>query len=162
MKNILSVLAVTAALVACNDNASYNDRIANPESPDSNMFNPDAAPAPTVYSPSNGDVTYRDDQVLVMRNGEWVQADSDVTLENGAIVYRDGTVKKDDRKTKLEEGEVVTRAGNFFDRAGHAIENAWDDVKQGVKDAGNEIEKEARKAGEKVDETFDGDNDNNR
>ena len=57
----------------------------------------------------------------------------------------------------MEEGQVVSKEGDFFDRAGRAIENAWEDVKAGVKDAGDEIEKNTKEAGEKVDDHADDD-----
>ena len=78
---------------------------------------------------------------MVYRNGQWVEADDDVKLENG---------------------EVVDRDGDFFDATGRAIENAWDDTKAGVKEAGKDIEKAAQKAGDKVEGAVDDDHDKDK
>src|SRR5688572_27203843 len=136
MKKIFGIVLISASLVACNE-AGQDNSI---RSEDSSVL---TAPEETtvVYTPAEGDVRYNGNKLEVMRNGEWVTADDDITLENGTVVYRDGRVKRDDKEIELEDGEIVDRTGNFFDRTGHAIENAWGDAKQGVKDAGKEIEK---------------------
>lgn len=149
MKKIFGLAIVSMAFFACNDN----------ESPSINEDTRDTSttvietPAPAtdnVYVPVDGDITYRDNKVHVMRNGAWVEADDDVKLDNGVVVYRTGKVKKDGKEVELEDGVVVTKDGNFFDRTGRAIENAWDATKEGVKKAGKEIEKGAEKAGDKA------------
>ncbi|MDQ3846811.1 MAG: hypothetical protein M3342_22780, partial [Bacteroidota bacterium] len=40
-----------------------------------------------AYAPAEGDVTYRERKVMVWRNGQWVEADKDVRLNNGVVVY---------------------------------------------------------------------------
>ena len=162
MKKIFGLAIVSMAFLACNDN----------ESPSINEDTRDTSttaietPAPAtdnVYVPMDGDITYRDNKVHVMRNGAWVEADKDVNLDNGVVVYRTGKVKKDGREVELEDGVVVTRDGNFFDRTGRAIEDAWDATKEGVKKAGNEIEKGAEKAGDKAnDAVHDDDHDDKK
>ena len=57
---------------------------------------------------------------------------ADVTLDNGITVRRNGRVVRDGNEIELAEGEVVTRTGNFFDRAGNAIEKGWDKTKHGL------------------------------
>ncbi|WP_207496027.1 DUF6799 domain-containing protein [Aridibaculum aurantiacum] len=108
-------------------------------------------------TPSDGDVTYRDNRLRVYRNGNWTDADNDVTLENGTVVSRDGRVRREDREVRLQDGEVVSRTGDFFDRTGRAINNAWDATKEGARDAGNAVERAADKVGEKTRDVFDGD-----
>ena len=92
-----------------------------------------------VYSPSQGDVTYKNGQLLVYRDGDWKDADDDVTLDNGIVVKRNGEVVRGDKVVVLEDGETVDRSGRFFDKAGNAIEDAWDATKKGVKKAGKEV-----------------------
>jgi hypothetical protein len=55
------------------------------------------------------------------------------------VVKRNGEVKRGGDVVKLEEGESVDRSGRFFDKAGNAIEDAWDATKKGVKKAGEEV-----------------------
>jgi hypothetical protein len=152
MKKLFAIALVSAYLVGCDDNQA-DKSIGSP-----NTTNPEnREPAPTAYKPADGDVTYRDGKLMVMRNGEWKEADDEVKLENGAVVYKDGRVVKDDKEITLQDGEVVSEEGDVFDRAGNAIESAWKDTKQGVKDAGKEIEKGAKKAGDKVEDAVDDD-----
>src|SRR5690606_7444431 len=102
------------------------------------------------YTPAEGDVTYRDNQLMVWKGNEWVLADQDVTLDNGVVVYKNGEVKKEGKTVKLEDGEVVTGVGKFFDKTGEAIEDAWSSTKKGVKEAGDAIDKAAKDVKESV------------
>ncbi|MGZ5246288.1 MAG: DUF6799 domain-containing protein [Flavitalea sp.] len=146
MKKILAMALVAFSFVACNDADDDNDSI---DSVDTTVT---ATPPPTTsYTPVDGDVTYTEKKVMVMRNGAWVEAEKEVELDNDVIVYRDGRVKKADREIVLEDGEIVSRTGNFFDRTGNAIENAWDDTKRGVKKAGKAVGDAAEKVGDKID-----------
>ena len=65
---------------------------------------------------------------------------------------------QDGKEIEVEDGVVINKDGDFFDRTGQAMENAWDDTKAGVKKAGDEIEKGANKAGDKIEGAVD-DND---
>ena len=153
MKKLLGIAIVSAWLVACNESQTDNQSIGSPNS----SAQENQQPAPTAYTPDNGDVTYRDGKLMVMRNGDWKEADDEVKLQNGAVVYKDGRVKKDGKEITLQDGEVVSEEGDVFDRTGNAIESAWTDTKEGVKDAGKEIEKGAKKAGDKVEDAVDDD-----
>jgi hypothetical protein len=156
MKRIIALAFAATWLVACNDTSSSENATTDEKSEA-----PISSPAPsTTYSPADGDVTYREDKVRVYRNGEWADADNDVTLDNGAVVYRDGRVKRDDKEVELEDGEVVNKSGDFFDKTGNAVEKGWKDIKQGAKAMGKDIEKGAKKVGEKVEGTVDGDHHN--
>ena len=79
-----------------------------------------------------------------------MDADQDVALDNNVTVRRTGTVVRDGKEYTIEEGEVVSRTGNFFDKAGNKIDNAWDDTKRLAKNAGKKVKKGAQKVGEKV------------
>jgi hypothetical protein len=66
------------------------------------------------------------------------------------VVTRTGRVTRDGKERELGEGEAVNKTGEFFDKAGRSIENAWDKTKAGVKEAGKDIGDATRKAGQKV------------
>lgn len=125
----------------------------------------------SVYTAADGDVVYRDKKVKVMKGGKWVDADNDVKLDNDVVVSSKGKVRKAGKEVTMKEGEIVNRTGNFFDKSGHAIENAWgatkegakdlgNDVKEGVSDAVKDVKKATKKAGDKVGDATDKDNKN--
>src|ERR1700761_2660434 len=108
MKRIFLIAFAAASFTACN-NTSTSSTNADTLTTDT-MANMPVAPdtvATVIYAPVDGDVIYRDSKVYVMKNGAWIEADNDVTLDNGVVVYRTGTVKKDKKELKLKEGEVV-------------------------------------------------------
>jgi hypothetical protein len=153
MKRIFAIAILSVWFAACDDNQTRNEPIGNPATSSTE----DQDRAVVVYKPENGDVTYRNGKLLVMRDGEWKEEDDKVVLDNGAVVHTDGRVTKDGKEVTLQDGEVVNKEGNIFDKTGHAIESAWKDTKEGVKDAGKEIEKGANKAGDKIKDAVDDD-----
>lgn len=92
-----------------------------------------------AYAPSEGDVMRKDGKVMVWHDGEWEVANNDVHLSDGVVVNTKGEVSRGDRVVVLDDGEVVDRSGRFFDKAGNAVEDAWDATKKGVKKVGEEI-----------------------
>lgn len=153
MKKFLTIALAAVTLAACEnatDTASTEDTVTTTTTTTSDN---------AAYAPAEGDVTRRDGKVMVMRNGEWVEADRDVELDNGVIVYKDGRVVRDGNEVELEDGEVVNKTGDFFDRSGRAIENAWKDAKEGVKEAGRDVKDAVKDAGRKIDNSVDTDND---
>ena len=92
-----------------------------------------------TYSASEGDVSYRNGKVVVYRNNAWVDADDDITLDNGIVVRKTGRVAKDNEEYELEEGVVVTKKGNFWDKAGNVIEDGWEGVKKGFRKVKQEV-----------------------
>ena len=160
MNRIFVIAFAAASFTACNNtNTSSTD--ADTTITDTMATIPEATDTVTTitYIPAEGDVIYKDSKVYVMKNGAWVEADNDVTLDNGVVVYKTGTVKKDKKEIELKEGEVVNKAGNFFDKTGHAIANAWDDTKDAVGDAGRAVSKTAKKAGKEIDTLVSGKHD---
>jgi hypothetical protein len=154
MKRIFYLAIAGLTLAACNETTPP----INQDTRDNSTVTETPPPASTTaYIPAEGDVTYRDGKLQVMRNGAWVEANDEVTLSNGAVVEQTGKIKKDGKEIKIEDGTVINKEGDFFDKAGQKIENAWDATKDGVKKAGNEIEKGAEKAGDKVDDATDND-----
>jgi len=163
MKKTLILVFATATFIACNeagrDTAGDDYRDTTSISSPSGLDNPADENLDNAYTPRDGDVSYRDDKVVVMRNGEWVTADDEVTLDNGAVVYPDGRVKKEDKEIRLDDGETVDKTGNFFDRTGKAIEKGWNDTKEAAKEMGRDVEKAAEKTGDKVEGALDKDKD---
>ena len=159
MKKIFGLAIVSMTIFACNDTQSPSINEDTRDTSSTVIETPPPASTDNTYMPAEGDVTYRDRKVLVMKNGAWVEAEDDVKLDNGVVVYRTGKAKKDGKEIVIEEGVVINREGNFFDKTGRAIENAWDATKDGVKKAGSEIEKGAEKAGDKVNDAVDDDDD---
>ena len=92
-----------------------------------------------TYSASEGDVSYRGGKVVVYRNNAWVDADDDITVDNGIVVRRTGRVVKDNEEYELDEGVVVTKKGDFWDKAGNAIEDGWEGVKKGFRKVKEEV-----------------------
>jgi len=158
MKTVLIISAMAIGMVACSDQKSTettvsSDTVSAMTAPETNMMNSsDTATSvmSSAYAPAEGDVSYRNGQVMVWRNGAYVVADKDVELNNGIVVYRNGEVKQKDKKVKLEEGESIDRDGNFFNKAGEALEDGWDATKKGVKKAGQAIKKAGQKVGEEA------------
>ena len=147
-------MALAAILLAACNNTGADNTTAETRDTTTTMATTDTSYA---YTPAEGDVTYREKKVMVMRNGEWVEADKDVRLDNGVVVYRSGKVRKDGKERELKEGEIVDKTGNFFDKTGRAIENAWDATKGGVKEVAHDVEKAATKVGEKTKDAVDKD-----
>lgn len=148
MKKIFLMASVVALLSACNANTDES----TVETTDaSGVVDDSEAPVTTTqtivinkYTPADGDVIYRNNQLLVWRGDDWVIVEKDVTLENGVIIYRNGEVKKEGKTVKLKDGEVVTSVGKFFNKTGDAINDAWGSTKKGVNDAGNALDKAAK------------------
>lgn len=132
MKNVLFAAILAASFSACDNQVSTTE-----EMDDSTTVS--ATTPTTSYIPAEGDATYRDGKVMVWRNDNWVEADSDLTMDGDIVVYTNGEVKKDGKTVKLEDGEVVTHTGNFLDKTGEAISDAWDATKKGVSNAGEAI-----------------------
>ena len=89
MKKIFLTALVAAALTACN-NSGTNNNTAN--ATDSTDTTTNTIMATTPYTPSEGDVTFRSDKLMVYRDNGWVETDKDQTVGNGIVVHTDGAV----------------------------------------------------------------------
>ena len=159
MKKTFLMFCVVASLSACN--SSTDDTTIDETDTVVTTSTTETTTSTDTYTSSEGDVSYRNGKLMVWRNNDWVESDSDVTLDNGVIIYRNGEVKRDNTTIKMEDGEVVTRTGRFFDRTGAAIENAWDDTKRGVSKAGKAVGDAVSDAAKDVKDAVDGDKKNN-
>lgn len=147
MKKIFLMAFAIAILSACNSKTDENEVVTKdtlgPVKTNENPVTTETVVV-TKYTPTEGDVTYRNNQLMVWKNNDWVVVEKEVTLDNGIIIYKNGEVKKDGKIIKLGDGEVVTSVGNFFNKAGEAIADAWDSTRKGMKKAGDEIDKAAK------------------
>lgn len=147
MKKLLFLSIVAASLAACN-NESKNAATATDGSVSVVLDSTPVVSTPVVTY-NEGDISRRDGKVVVYKNNDWVVIDKDYTLDNGIIITPAGNMKTKDGKTVvLEDGYHVTKAGRFFDKAGNAIENAWDATKGGVKTAAEATKDGAQKVAE--------------
>ena len=158
MKKIMAIAFSACIFAACGD--ADNDGTYNEDS--LAMETQPAMDNTTVYTPAEGDVTYRDGRVQVYRTDRWEDANDDVTMDNGVVVYRSGRIVKDGNEYEWEDGYVVDRRGNVWDRAGNGISDAWDATKHGVKKAGQAIGDAAETVGEKTKDAFDGKDDKDK
>ena len=157
MKKIFLMASVVTLLSACNANTEDSTVVSTDTL---GPVNSTEAPVTTTetlvvhkYTPANGDVIFKNNQLMVWRRNEWVKVDKEVRLDNGVIIYENGEVKKEGKVVKLEDGEVVTSVGKFFNKTGDAINDAWGSTKKGVKKVGEALDK----AGKDIKETVDGD-----
>lgn len=154
MKKILALALLATTFAACNNAETTDTTMMNKDT----IVKVDAAPTTevaTVYAASEGDVMYTEGNTMVYTNGSWVKADKDVTIENGIIITKDGKVIKDDKTVRLADGEVVNKRGNFFTKAGNAIDNGWDATKHGVNEGVDGAKKGLQKAGEGIEKGVD-------
>lgn len=149
------MVSVVALLSACNANTDENTVVTGDSFPPLTNAGVPVTTTETFtvhkYNPADGDVIYKDHQLMVWRGNDWVKVEKDVTLDNGVIIYRNGEVKKEGKTVKLEDGEVVTSVGKFFNKTGDAIDDAWDSTKKGVKKAGDAIDKVGKDIKKSVD-----------
>lgn len=145
MKKIFFTVFVAGALTACNS-AETNDTTATTTDSSNNTM----MATSTTYTPSEGDVTYRNDKLMVYRNNQWEETDKEQTVGNGIVVHTNGAVSYGEKTDTLTDGQVVSHAGTFFDKSGNAIKDAWSATKHGVGEAGEAVGHAAGEAGEAV------------
>lgn len=170
MKKFFVLAAMAAGFASCGENASTTEaegatktetEVTTPDPGTGNV----TTEVTTTYKAADGDVMLKEGKLLVNKNGEWVVAEKNITLEDGTVVTIKGDATKDGKTVSIKEGEAVNKTGKFFDRTGAAISNAWDATKEGVKDAGaaikegakdtkEAVEKGAKKVGDKTNEVI--------
>ena len=155
MKRILVFALAASSMAACNDQKS-TETTTTVSSDTAMIVTPDVTSSTTTtttaYTPAEGDIMYRDGKVMVWRNNDYVLADKDVNLDDNIVVRKNGEVTRNGVVVRLEDGQAVTKTGRFFNKAGEAIDDAWDATKAGVKKAANAVGKGAKNVGEEVKE----------
>lgn len=59
-------------------------------------------------------VMMKDGKMMVRKEGKTMDMDQDMTMQNGAVVMKDGTVKwKNGKTTKLKDGDCVYMDGKM-------------------------------------------------
>lgn len=160
MKKIFLMAGLAAGILSCSNDTTQSNTAG--DSASNTSTNAANAPATTTYTAAEGDVSYRDGRVVVWRNNAWVDADNDMTLDDGTVVRRNGRVVRNGEERELEDGVVVTKTGRFFDKAGNAIENGWEGLKKGAGEAAEGVKEGFNKAKEGVkDAVTDDDKKNN-
>lgn len=155
MKRIIVIALAATTLAACGDQKNTEtttvstDTMSTMVDTSTNAIS-DNTTVTNAYVPAEGDVAYRDGKVMVYRNNTYVEADRDVTLDDGIVVRRNGEVTRNGVVVKMEDGETVSKTGRFFNRAGEVIEDGWDATKRGVSKAAKAVGKGAKKVGEEV------------
>jgi len=141
MKKVILICAVAASLAACKNTAETKATdITN--DPMSNTTPPVSSP----YTVTEGDIMRKGGVVVVYENGQWVPVTGEIILADGTVVTQRGEVKKEGRMVILDEGYTLSRTGAFFDKAGAAVEHAWDVTKDATKEAAQDIKDGTKKA----------------
>jgi hypothetical protein len=159
MKKIFFFAAIAVSVVSCNNNSTgdatiSSDDTASLQTPPADHTHADMDVTAT-YQAEEGDVKWQNEKLLVYKNGNWVEAEKDMTLDDGTVITVKGDARKEGKTITLKEGESVKKTGRFFDKAGKAISNAWDATKEGVKNAGEAVKEGAQDAGKAVKEGVD-------
>ena len=134
MKKIFLVAALAFAFASCENTTSNSGSNTN-----DSLDNTTDHAAGSAYTPGEGDVRYNGGEVQVWRNSNWERTNEDVTLDDGITVRSNGRAVRNGEEVELEDGVVVTKTGRFFDKAGNVIEDGWDGVKKGFKNAKEEV-----------------------
>lgn len=156
MRKILAMAFAVCTLAACGDDHTEETTTETTmDTMTTDMGTAATTTTTTTHTTTDGDVMYNGGKVQVYRNNTWEDANEDVTLNNGVVVRRSGRVVKDGNEYEWEDGYVVDRDGNVWDRTGNAIGDAWDATKHGVKEAGKAVGNAAEKVGEKAKDAVD-------
>lgn len=165
MNKTIFLASVAAIFFSCTGGESKTE----PETPVETTATPAEAENSTVtppatYTAEDGDVMWKDGKLMEYKSGAWTVAEKDITLGDGTVISLKGNITgKDGKMISIKEGETVKKTGQFFDKAGNAIANAWDAAKEGVKnavdatkegvkDAANAVKEGAEDAGKAVEE----------
>jgi len=127
MKKIFLTAFVAVALTACNSTESKHAVALDKDSTTNTAMN-----EATGYVPNDGDVTFRNNKVMVYRDTSWKETTDAQTVGSGAVVHPDGTVTNGVQADTLKDGQVVSKTGTFFDASGHVIKDPWTPTKKGV------------------------------
>lgn len=145
MKQMIVLALAAVSFTSCGDQKTTETTIVTSDSvttdyaDTASMMTNSTTDNTVTYSPSEGDIAYKDGKVMVWKNNAYVVSEKDVTLDDGIVVKRNGNVSRNGKVVRLEEGETMSRTGRFFDRTGKAIEDGWDATKRGVKKATNKL-----------------------
>ena len=127
MKKIFLTACVAVALTACNSTESKHAMAVDKDSTTNTLMN-----QATGYAPNDGDVTFRNNKVMVYRDTSWKETNDAQTVGSGVVVHTNGVVTNGVQADTLTEGQIVSKTGTFFDASGHVIKNPWTPTNDGV------------------------------
>jgi len=124
MKKLLIIAAVAGFSYACNNESKPATTDSTAVSSTAPAKDSSATAAPAL---KDGLMTMKDGKMQIVKNGAWATLDSTVTCTNGRKVAVDGTVSKNDKKRKLEEGMMIDKDGQLMDKNGKPMDTSgWD------------------------------------
>lgn len=144
MKKILLAICIAGLILACNNEGSNSEATSTADTTDRSVM------STTAYVPTEGDATFKDQQLMIYKGDKWVTTDHQITMGNGVIVYTNGTVKNGEIIDTLAEGEIVSHSGDLYDKAGNAIHDAWNVTKKEINNATDSVQAGVNRAGDAV------------
>jgi len=132
MKKLLALLAISGAVIACNNSAqksdSSKDSTATTDTSSATMAPTQDTSKATATAPVKDSVMqFKDGKVMVMSGGSWSALSAPVTTTNGRKVSPNGEVSKNGKKRKMEEGMMIDKDGQLMDKDGKPMDNTgWE------------------------------------
>ncbi len=124
MKKLFAIVAIAAFMTACNDSGSSDTDTTK----DSVMMSTEPTTEMTPMVATDGSMTMKDGKMMVMKDGQWVGMDQEMTCTDGCKVKPDGeVVMKDGEKMMMKEGEMIDKDGHMMDANGKMMDMKMDD-----------------------------------
>lgn len=143
MKKIFLFSCVIALLASCDSPGTQKEEVNST----TDTVNRSLA-TPTPYTAAPGDVKFEDHNLYIYKEDKWVTTDEEQTMGNGIVVHTNGTVTNGKLTDTLAQGEIVSHSGDMYDKAGNAINDAWNAAKEGVNTAADSVKSGVNAAGD--------------
>ena len=143
MKKIFLFSCIIALLASCDSPGTQKEEV----NATTDTVNRSLA-TPTPYTAAAGDVKFEDHNLYIYKEDKWVTTDEEQTMGNGIVVHTNGTVTNGNLTDTLAQGEIVSHSGDMYDKAGNAINDAWNAAKEGVNTAADSINSGVNAAGD--------------
>lgn len=126
MKKLLAVLAISGAVIACNNSSTSESTTTDTASKTTTPATD--SPATTSTAPAKDSLMqFKDGKVMISLNGSWSALSATVTTSNGRTVNPNGEVSKNGKTRKLEEGMMIDKDGQLMDKDGKLMDNTgWE------------------------------------
>ena len=125
MKKLLSILAITGFMTACND-AAEKEGAATSDTP-TTATTTLADDKNTELVVKDSTMQFKDGKVMIMVSGSWAALSAPVTTSNGRTVSPAGDVSKNGKTRKMEEGMMIDKDGQMMDKDGKMMDNTgWE------------------------------------
>ncbi|UAY53084.1 DUF6799 domain-containing protein [Ferruginibacter albus] len=129
MKKIFIICIAVFNLAACNNSSSTNANetdsavIVKPATDHINTTTDDTSIHTTTSAIGEGDLTMKDNKVMVMKNGKWEQLKGIIKLNNGTIVMNNGKMDIHGKKIRMQNGATIKMTGDIMDEGGKMIDS---------------------------------------